>query len=88
QHGDQFTLNGNNSHDADGDSLSYVWEQMSGEPVTLRDATSTRISVNTQSLSNTEQTLVFRLTVSDGEANDSDTVSVHMSPIESGGGNP
>ena len=88
QHGDQFTLNGNNSHDADGDSLSYVWEQMSGELVTLGDTTRSRININTQSLSNTEQTLVFRLTVSDGEASDSDTVSVHMSPIESGGGNP
>ncbi|MDE1312361.1 hypothetical protein G6Z90_13900 [Vibrio aestuarianus subsp. cardii] len=88
QHGDQFTLNGNNSHDADGDSLSYLWEQTSGELVTLGDATRSRININTDSLSNTEQTLGFRLTVSDDEASDSDTVSVHMSPTESGGGNP
>lgn len=84
-HGETFRLNGRRSTDADGDTLTYLWEQVSGERVNLGDATQSRITVNTSSLNNVDQPLTFKLTVSDGQDTDSARVSVQVSSTNNGG---
>lgn len=59
--------------DPDGDTLSYAWEQVSGTAVTLNDATSQIASFTAPEAS---ETLVFELTVSDGELSATDQVSI------------
>jgi uncharacterized protein (TIGR03382 family) len=64
--------------DADGDTVSYSWVQLSGTPVGLagaNTATATFTAPNTVS----GETLTFELTVSDGKLTASDTVSVVVS---------
>ena len=58
-------LNGNSSSDADGDALSYSWQQTAGPTVALQSANSAVASFTAPSLNNDTQ-LVFELTVSDG----------------------
>ncbi|MDE1254796.1 glycosyl hydrolase family 18 protein [Vibrio aestuarianus] len=84
-HGETFRLNGRRSTDADGDTLTYLWEQVSGKRVNLGDATQSRITVNTSSLDNIDQPLTFKLTVSDGQDTDSARVSVQVSSTNNGG---
>ncbi|MDE1336109.1 glycosyl hydrolase family 18 protein [Vibrio aestuarianus] len=84
-YGESFQLNGRQSSDADGDSLTYQWTQVNGESVNLGDATRDRINVDTSSLSNTDQTLSFSLRVSDGQASNTALVSVSVSATNSGG---
>ncbi|MDE1319634.1 glycosyl hydrolase family 18 protein [Vibrio aestuarianus] len=84
-HGETFQLNGRQSTDADGDTLTYLWEQVNGERVNLGNATQSRIDVNTSSLNNIDQTLTFKLTVSDGQDTDSARVSVQVSSTNNGG---
>ena len=69
------TLNGSLSADADGDSLSYQWEQTDGPEVVLSDADTVISTFMPQS----EGICTFRLTVSDGTASSSDTVTVSIS---------
>lgn len=59
-----ITLDGS-AADADGDSLSYAWTQTSGTTVTLSDPAAAQPTFTSPSL---PQTLVFSLTVSDGDA--------------------
>ncbi|MDE1236760.1 PKD domain-containing protein [Vibrio aestuarianus] len=84
-HGETFRLNGRQSTDADGDTLTYLWEQVNGERVNLGNATQSQIDVNTSSLNNIDQTLTFKLTVSDGQDTDSARVSVQVSSTNNGG---
>ncbi|NKF24668.1 M36 family metallopeptidase [Solimonas marina] len=74
--------------DRDGSSgLTYSWTQVSGDAVTITDADTLTPSIE---LPEVEQStdLVFRLTVSDGQASDSDDVKVTVvkAPHTGGGG--
>lgn len=75
--GTDVTLDGSGSTDPDGDALSYEWVQLSGPAVTL-DSASTSVTgfVAPDVAAGSAQTLVFQLTVSDGELNQADTVTV------------
>lgn len=73
------TLDGSASSDADGDSLTYLWEQTdpSGHAVNLNDASSdiaTFVAPDIQE----DIVLTFRLTVFDGELSSSDTANVTL----------
>ncbi|MFP2906894.1 myxosortase-dependent M36 family metallopeptidase [Pyxidicoccus sp. 3LFB2] len=70
------TLSGSAS-DVDGDSLTYTWVQISGTPVALAGAT-TATATFTVPESAGNETLSFRLTVSDGQLSTSDTVNVSV----------
>lgn len=71
-------LNGSLSEDADNDSITYSWTQVSGPSVSLSDAT----AVKPIFTADTDGQLIFSLTVNDGQ-NDSepDTVRVIVGPI-------
>ncbi|BDX07175.1 glycosyl hydrolase family 18 protein [Planctobacterium marinum] len=77
------SLNGSSSTDPDGDNLSYVWQQVSGTPVTLNNANSATANFNAGVVS-TDQTLVFRLTVNDGALDAEDTVQVTLKAVTQG----
>ncbi|OJT25841.1 hypothetical protein BO221_08325 [Archangium sp. Cb G35] len=74
-----YTLSGSAS-DADGDTLSYSWVQVSGTAVALSGATSATATFTAPETASGE-TLTFRLTVSDGKASVSDTVNVVVVPV-------
>ncbi|HZH18420.1 MAG TPA: myxosortase-dependent M36 family metallopeptidase [Archangium sp.] len=61
--------------DSDGTPLTYLWTQVSGTPVVLRNPTQATAIFDTPEVALTE-TLTFSVTVSDGEASTSDTVDV------------
>jgi hypothetical protein len=77
------TLNGGGSSDPDGgpSPLTYSWAQLSGPSVTLGSPT----SVATTFTPTLAGTYVFRLTVSDGAANDTDDVTVNVTGGGGGG---
>ncbi|WP_169740492.1 PKD domain-containing protein, partial [Pseudidiomarina atlantica] len=86
--GQTVTLSGATSGDPDGDTLSYTWEQMGGPEVTLSSTSGETVSFTAPSV-NIQSTLIFRLTVSDGQLTDFDDVSVVVyNPDASGGGSP
>jgi len=64
ERGREFTLQGAGSDDASEDSLTYTWAQTSGPPVELSDAVAATPSFTAP---NELGTLVFSLTVNDGE---------------------
>ncbi|MEW6252218.1 MAG: PKD domain-containing protein [Planctomycetota bacterium] len=64
QGGANVTLNGSASTDPDGDPLSFSWQQLSGPNVTLNNANS---AIATFTAPAPPATLVFRLTVDDGQ---------------------
>ncbi|MBT4326879.1 MAG: tandem-95 repeat protein, partial [Candidatus Nitrosopelagicus sp.] len=74
------TLDGSQSSDVDGDSITYSWIQTSGTPVTLSDDTIVNPQLSTPS---TDDTLSFMLTVSDGTATSNpDVVNIYIgSPV-------
>ncbi|MEM9599649.1 MAG: PKD domain-containing protein [Pseudomonadota bacterium] len=74
------TLDGNNSSDPDGDPLSYQWVQTSGPAVTLNGANMAQTSFTAPAKTASAQTLIFDLTVSDGVASATDSVTVTITP--------
>ncbi|MEW5249584.1 glycosyl hydrolase family 18 protein [Microbulbifer sp. 2201CG32-9] len=77
-----ITLDGSASSDADGDSLTYNWRQVSGTAVELQGADSVLASFSAAQVSSAA-VMVFELTVDDGTATDADTVTVTLLPPQS-----
>jgi lysophospholipase L1-like esterase len=71
------TLDGSNSSDPDGDTISYQWTQIGGIPVTLSDPTAAKPTFVTPIVGPSGIILTFELTVEDsGGLKSSDEVSV------------
>ncbi|WP_369743491.1 S8 family serine peptidase [Pseudidiomarina sp. PP-1MA] len=79
--GDEITLSVSAS-DADGDSLTYQWEVISGPAVTLGSATGSSVTF-TAPYVETEQTLQLQVTVSDGAGSVVRPTSVKIVPPKS-----
>jgi K319-like protein len=60
------TLDGSSSYDPDMDTLSYLWEQTAGQPVTLLNPTSVHPSFSAPAVGQDGGLLSFQLTVDDG----------------------
>ncbi|OCQ20464.1 hypothetical protein A7985_15520 [Pseudoalteromonas luteoviolacea] len=76
----KVVLDGSNTTDADGDTLTYSWVQVSGSTVTISASDSVKAIFIAPSVNQAEQ-LVFRLSVSDnGVDTYSDTVVVTVTP--------
>lgn len=70
--GTTVSLDGSGSSDADGDTLTYSWAQESGIKVNIENPTSKIASVKLDQA----DTYVFKLTVTDGKATSTDTVTI------------
>jgi len=82
--GTQVTLDGGQSNDPDGDSLTFEWEQTSGTPVSLSNATSA-VTQFTSPTVTSDTMLQFRLTVADPSGlSDSATTTVTVTRTNSG----
>ncbi|KZX01776.1 hypothetical protein JL49_03960 [Pseudoalteromonas luteoviolacea] len=78
-------LDGSATTDADGDTLTYSWIQVSGSTVVISAADTKKASFVAPSVNQIEQ-LVFRLSVSDNSVDTySDTVIVTVAPKGTGG---
>lgn len=78
--GEIVSLSGTASSDADGDRLSFVWRQVSGEPQVELKSPFASISTFVAPAVAAETVLVFRLTVVDGFAAADDEVVVTVLP--------
>ena len=82
--GDIITLDASGSSDPDSDALAYSWAQTAGPDVILSNAASAQ---PTFTAPHTGLTIIFKLTVSDGEFTDQDTVNIYVNrpPIADAG---
>ena len=74
-----------NTHDVDGDLLSYSWTQLAGPNIAIEDTTSKHITIDASQLDFTDFTpITFEVTVDDGfGGTDSDTVDIFLSTFSS-----
>jgi hypothetical protein len=81
--GTRVTLDGSGSVDPDGgpQPLSFLWVQVSGQPVPLAGTDTARPTFTAPPVRDGAHTLVFGLTVSDGALSASDTVNVVVQPL-------
>ncbi|ELB2828565.1 M6 family metalloprotease domain-containing protein [Vibrio alginolyticus] len=75
--GQRVTLSALNSTDADGDVLSYKWEQLAGTSVSLGNATSVSTSFTVPQGAKAGEVLTFRLTVTD-PSNETSSATVDL----------
>ncbi|MCR9924768.1 M6 family metalloprotease domain-containing protein [Vibrio alginolyticus] len=75
--GQRVTLSALNSTDADGDVLSYKWEQLAGTSVSLGNATSVSTSFTVPQGAKAGEVLTFRLTVTDS-SNEASSATVDL----------
>ncbi|MEZ9820097.1 DUF1592 domain-containing protein [Shewanella sp. 10N.286.45.A1] len=72
----KVVLNASASSDPDGDNLSYIWSQVSGPAVTLREINTAVTEFELPELSD-DTVYSFQVTVSDGEISATDTVQIN-----------
>ncbi len=79
----KVSLDGSNSSDPETQQLSYMWAQISGEPVVLSSVSSITPSFASPTVANGEiKTLVFELKVFDNNGREGvDTVTITVDPI-------
>lgn len=71
--------------DAEFNTLTYLWQQTAGTPVTLNGAQSLNASFTAPTVTSTTQ-LVFSFTANDGKEQTSANVTITVSPNNTGGG--
>jgi len=76
-----FILDASNSSDPEGMTLEYSWSQTDGPAVTLSDTSSPELTVISPSLESDAE-LVFELTVTDGEDESRDSVSIFVEAMD------
>lgn len=79
----KVSLDGSKSNDPEGQELSYMWTQVSGEPVVLSSSSSVTPSFTSPIVVNNEvKVLVFELKVYDDNGRESvDTVTITVDPV-------
>ncbi len=79
----KVSLDGSMSNDPEGQDLSYMWTQISGEPIVLSSASSVTPSFTSPTVANGEiKVLVFELKVFDDNGRESvDTVTITVDPV-------
>jgi hypothetical protein len=79
----KVSLDGSNSNDPEGQQLSYMWTQISGEPVVLSSVSSVTPSFTSPIVANNEiKVLVFELKVFDNNGREAvDTVTITVDPV-------
>src|SRR3989442_6321666 len=80
--GNAVTLNGTVSSDTDGDILTYSWLQTNGTSIELINDTKAYTSFTAPEVNSTGIVLTFKLTVSDGFANSTDTVDITVNNVK------
>jgi hypothetical protein len=78
--GASVTLDGSGSSDPDGDSLSFSWKKISGAAVSVGNTSAASLTFTAPDVGTT---LVFELTVGDGQSSSVATVNVSVRPVES-----
>ena len=79
-----INLSAANSSDPDSDPLSYNWQVISGNGATLSSNTNQDVALSLSAPS-AAQTITVELTVSDGQAADTTSISIPHSPATTGG---
>ena len=86
---EKVELNGGDSTDRDGDKLIYNWELVSPKNLNLKLDNANSPDVNfiapTLDSARSKMTLVFKLTVSDGNFKATDIARISVTPIDNGG---
>lgn len=81
QEGSLVILNGSNSYDPDNDTLTFHWEQIEGNSVSLIDATTVQANFTAPVVGSSGDTLKFQLSVDDGIASNTDIVLVKVENV-------